>query len=54
VTFDKTFKTWENLNQGVHPIPAGYDSGDCRQAIDLVARDGLAVGVLYQREGAGY
>ena len=53
VTFDKTFKTWENLNQGVHPLPVGHDSGDWKQAMDLVARDDLAVGVLYQREGSG-
>ena len=52
VTFDKTFKTWENLNQGVHPLPVGHDSADWKQAIDLVARDDLAVGVLYQRDGS--
>ena len=44
---------WENLNQGVHPLPVGHDSSDWRQAIDLVARDDLAVGVLYRREGGG-
>jgi hypothetical protein len=28
----------------------GQDSGDWKQAMDLVARDDLAVGLLYQRD----
>jgi 2-oxoglutarate ferredoxin oxidoreductase subunit beta len=52
VTFDKEFKTWENLNRGVHPLPANHDSSDWQEAVTLVARDDLGVGVLYHREEA--
>ncbi|MBI5569473.1 MAG: 2-oxoacid:ferredoxin oxidoreductase subunit beta [Desulfomonile tiedjei] len=49
VTFDKTFKTWNNLKNWVHPLPEGYDPTDRRQAFDEVLSDDYSIGVIYKR-----
>lgn len=50
VTFDKQFKTWDNLKRWVHPLPDGYDPGDHRQAFDQVLEDDFSTGVLFKSE----
>ncbi len=50
VTFDKQFKTWENLKKRVHPLPERHDPSDLRQAIDLVFEDDFSMGILYKRD----
>jgi len=50
VTFDKAFKTWDNLKQWVHPMPEDHDPGDLKQAMSLVLEDDFSLGVLYCRE----
>ncbi len=50
LTFDKSFKTWDNLKQWVHPLPATYDPGDLRRAYDEVLRDDFSVGIIYRRQ----
>jgi 2-oxoglutarate ferredoxin oxidoreductase subunit beta len=50
VTFDKTFKTWNNLKKWVHPVPKDHDTGDRGAAMKLVLEDDFAMGILYQRE----
>jgi 2-oxoglutarate ferredoxin oxidoreductase subunit beta len=49
VTFDKAFKTWDNLKRQVTSLPEDHDRSDWQQAIELVTRDDYATGVLYQR-----
>lgn len=51
LTFDKQFKTWDNLKGWVHPLPVGHDPSDLRQAMDRVLEDDFTVGILYKREG---
>jgi 2-oxoglutarate ferredoxin oxidoreductase subunit beta len=53
VTFDKSFKTWKNLKERMHPLPAEHDRGDWRQAVNQVMEDDYSEGILYQREPAG-
>lgn len=50
VTFDKAFKTWDNLKKWVHPLPEDHDPTDLRQAYDRVLEDDFSVGVIYKRE----
>ncbi len=49
VTFDKSFKTWDNLKKWVHPLPEGYDPTDRRQAFDQVLQDDFSMGVIYRQ-----
>jgi len=49
VTFDKTFKTWSNLKEWVHPLPEGHDPTDLRQAFNRVLDDDFSLGVIYRR-----
>jgi len=49
LTFDKTFKTWDNLKKWVHPIPEGHDPTDRKQAINLALEDDFCMGVIYKR-----
>lgn len=49
VTFDKTFKTWSNLKQWVHPLPEGYDPTDRKQAFDVTLEDDFALGIIYKK-----
>ena len=49
VTFDKQFKTWENLKRSVHPLPDDHDPGDLKQAINHVLDDDFSVGVIYRQ-----
>ncbi|MEJ2715576.1 MAG: thiamine pyrophosphate-dependent enzyme [Deltaproteobacteria bacterium] len=50
VTFDKQFKTWDNLKKWVHPLPDDHDPTDRRQAFDQVLEDDFSVGVLFKTE----
>jgi 2-oxoglutarate ferredoxin oxidoreductase subunit beta len=49
VTFDKSFKTWENLKKWVRPLPADYDPTDRRMAFDQVLEDDFSTGVIYRQ-----
>jgi 2-oxoglutarate ferredoxin oxidoreductase subunit beta len=51
VTFDKQFKTWDNLKERVHPLPDQYDPSDLKQAITQVLDDSFSMGILYKKEG---
>lgn len=53
VTFDKQFKTWDNLNDWSHPLPDQYDPSDRKMAINLALEDEFAMGILYKRETVG-
>ena len=48
VTFDKQFKTWDNLKNRVRPLPEGYDPSDRRAAFNLVLEDDDSMGVIYR------
>ena len=50
VTFDKQFKTWDNLKKQIHPLPDWHDPTDLRQAMDRVFEDDYSVGILYKRK----
>ncbi len=50
LTFDKTFKTWQNLKQWVHPLPDDYDPTDFHQAMDHVLRDDFSTGIIYRKD----
>jgi 2-oxoglutarate ferredoxin oxidoreductase subunit beta len=49
VTFDKQFKTWNNLKEKVHPLPESHDPSDLRRAIHEVLDDDFSMGVLYKK-----
>lgn len=49
VTFDKSFKTWDNLKKWVHPLPENHDPADLRQAYDRVLEDDFSMGIVYRR-----
>jgi 2-oxoglutarate ferredoxin oxidoreductase subunit beta len=49
VTFDKEFKTWQNLKQWVHPIPSTHDPSNLKQAINEVLDDQFSLGILYKK-----
>ena len=49
VTFDKQFKTWENLKQKIHPVPDDHDINDRRQSILHVVEDNYSMGIIYRR-----
>ncbi len=50
VTFDKQFKTWENLKKNVHPLPDDHDPSDRAQCIAHVLEDDFSMGILYRKE----
>lgn len=50
VTFDKAFKTWDNLKKWCHPVPDDHDPSDYRKAMDLVLKDDFCTGVIYRRD----
>jgi hypothetical protein len=50
VTFDKQFKTWDNLKESIHPLSDRHNPSDLKQAIDRVFEDDFTVGIFYQRE----
>ena len=50
VTFDKQFKTWENLKEKVHPLPDNHDPTDLKMAINHVLDDDFSLGVLYKEQ----
>jgi 2-oxoglutarate ferredoxin oxidoreductase subunit beta len=49
VTFDKDFKTWNNLKKQTRPLPSRYDCTDWQQAMRLVSSDDDSVGIIYRR-----
>jgi 2-oxoglutarate ferredoxin oxidoreductase subunit beta len=50
VTFDKSFKTWDNLKKWVHPLPEDHDPADLRAAFDQVLKDDFSLGILFRKE----
>jgi 2-oxoglutarate ferredoxin oxidoreductase subunit beta len=50
LTFDNQFKTWENLNEQVHPLPKSYDCSDLKQAFDMARDDPFSTGIIYKRD----
>jgi 2-oxoglutarate ferredoxin oxidoreductase subunit beta len=50
VTFDKQFKTWDNLKTWSHPLPDNHDPFDLKMAINLVLDDDFAMGIIYRRK----
>lgn len=50
LTFDKSFKTWDNLKKWVHPLPEDHDPTDYRAAFHHVLEDDYSLGVLYRRD----
>jgi len=50
VTFDKQFKTWNNLKKWVHPLPDQHDPIDRKQAIIEALEDQFSLGILYKKE----
>jgi 2-oxoglutarate ferredoxin oxidoreductase subunit beta len=49
VTFDKSYKTWDNLKKWIHPLPENHDPTDLRQAFDRVLEDDFSTGIVYRR-----
>jgi 2-oxoglutarate ferredoxin oxidoreductase subunit beta len=52
VTFDRSFKTWNNLKRQVHSLPSDHDRSNWHQAMELVTHDDFATGVLFQRRAS--
>ena len=50
VTFDKEYKTWQNLKKWVHPLPADHDPSDLKKAMNEALDDQFSLGILYNRE----
>ena len=50
VTFDKQFKTWENLKKRVKPLPEDYDRSNRGKAMERALTDEDSMGVFYQAE----
>jgi 2-oxoglutarate ferredoxin oxidoreductase subunit beta len=50
VTFDKQYKTWNNLKKEVHPLPEGYDNSNLKDAMAIALEDYFGMGILYKRE----
>jgi 2-oxoglutarate ferredoxin oxidoreductase subunit beta len=51
VTFDKAFKTWNNLKTRVHGLPDGYDPSNRRAAFGHILGDDFSTGVIYRSGG---
>ena len=49
VTFDKQFKTWNNLKEQVHPLPEDHDPANLKSAMNLVLDDDFAMGIVYRK-----
>ncbi len=50
LTFDKTFKTWENLKSWVRPLPKSHDPSNLQSAYEQVFKHDFTTGVIYRRE----
>jgi 2-oxoglutarate ferredoxin oxidoreductase subunit beta len=50
VTFDKQFKTWDNLKERTHPLPEQYNPFDQKRAINQVLDDDFCMGILYRKD----
>ncbi len=53
VTFDKSYKTWANLKESVHPLPDTYDPTDYRRSFDEVLTNDFSTGIIFRRPGNG-
>lgn len=53
VTFDKSFKTWDNLKKRIRPLPSDHDPTNRRQAFDRVLEDDFTVGTFFKRDERG-
>ena len=49
VTFDKQFKTWDNLKKQVHPLPGNYDNTDRKKALLHVMDDDFSMGIILNK-----
>jgi 2-oxoglutarate ferredoxin oxidoreductase subunit beta len=49
VTFDKQFKTWDNLKKQIHPLPEDHDPSDRKLALNEALTDDFSMGILYRR-----
>lgn len=49
VTFDKQFKTWNNLKERVHSLPADHDPANLKDAMNVVLDDNFAMGIVYRK-----
>jgi 2-oxoglutarate ferredoxin oxidoreductase subunit beta len=50
VTFDKSYKTWENLKQKVHTLPDDHDPSDLKAAMNQAIDDDYALGIFFRKE----
>lgn len=50
LTFDKQFKTWDNLKEWVHPLPENHNLSDRKEATALALDDEFAIGIIYRRK----
>lgn len=50
VTFDKSFKTWKNLKDRVHPLPDDYDPHDRAGAFKMALEDDYSLGVIFRKD----
>ena len=48
VTFDKQFKTWDNLKKQVHPLPEDHDPSDRKRAVIEAMEDDFSMGIIYR------
>jgi 2-oxoglutarate ferredoxin oxidoreductase subunit beta len=51
VTFDKQFKTWDNLKKQVHPLPEDHDPRDLKMAMGEALEDRFSMGIIFRRGG---
>ncbi|MCG8529211.1 MAG: thiamine pyrophosphate-dependent enzyme [Desulfovibrionales bacterium] len=47
VTFDKTFRTWKNLKENVHPLDLNREVDNLESAMRIAQRDENALGVFF-------
>jgi 2-oxoglutarate ferredoxin oxidoreductase subunit beta len=53
LTFDKQYKTWDNLKEWSHPLPDHHDPSDRKTATVLALEDEFVMGIIYKRETVG-
>ena len=49
VTFDKQFKTWDNLKEKVHSLPEDHDPSSRKKAMNIVLDDNFTMGIVYRK-----
>jgi 2-oxoglutarate ferredoxin oxidoreductase subunit beta len=47
VTFDKDFKTWNNLKEKLKPLPENFDRSDRKNTIEHVLSEDYSVGIIH-------